>query len=486
MPGIYALVRFFDAGLPTVWQLISAERTLSLLTNSALLAACVTISAVVIGVAAAYLTERTDLAGGKIWRIVLALPLAMPSYVAAYAWVSTRNDFAGFLPAYLILTLCTFPYVYLPVAAAFRRIDPRLAEVATTLGRGPVGAFWKGTWPQLRPAVAAGGLLVALYTLSDFGAVSLVRYNTFTRAIFTSYRASFDRTAAAVLAVLLMGLTLVLTVAEMRTRSRATALGSVRQVCALTCLRRMAFPVQIALVAIVGLAVVFPVTVVARWMLQGVGNVWPELWSALGSTVWIGALAALLITVCCYPIGLLAARSATRASRLLQHGVYLAHAMPGLVVALALVFFAVRLAPWAYQHMPVLLVGYLVLFAPLAVGAIRSALTLCPVQFSEVAASLGQRRWRRFRRVTLPLAGPGIGTGAVLVMVTVMKELPATLLLRPTGTETLATRLWTHTDDLDYAAAAPFALALVLCAVLPAGLLSLSLRSKARDADRSN
>src|SRR5262249_6488428 len=153
--------------------------------RSLALAVVVTAACVVVGVGAAFLVTRTDLPGRRPFGVLAALPLAVPTYVAGFAWVSTVGGFEGFWPAALVLTLCPSPCVFLPVAAALAGTDPAQEEVARSLGRGPWRTFTSVTLQQVRPAAAAGALLVALYVLSDFGAVSLVRVDTFTRAIFT-------------------------------------------------------------------------------------------------------------------------------------------------------------------------------------------------------------------------------------------------------------------------------------------------------------
>ncbi|MBA3278015.1 MAG: iron ABC transporter permease, partial [Geodermatophilaceae bacterium] len=196
-------------------------RSLMLLASSVGLAATVTAVSVVLGVGAAWLIERTTLRGRRIWAVLAALPLAIPSYVAAFSWIALLPDIAGFTGAVVVLSLSCFPYVYLPTAAALRRLDPAMEETSRSLGIGPYATFWRVTLPQLRPAVAAGALLVSLYTLSDFGAVSILRYDTFTRVIFTSFNASFDRTPAVVLSGMLVLVTAVIVLAEARTRGRA-------------------------------------------------------------------------------------------------------------------------------------------------------------------------------------------------------------------------------------------------------------------------
>lgn len=414
---------------------------------------------------------RTDVPGRRVLMVAAALPLAMPSYVAAYAWLSTVPRVNGYPGAVLVLTACSYPYVYLPVLAAMRRVDPAVEDVARSLGRGPWTTFWAATLPQVRPAATAGALLVALYTLSDFGAVSLLRYDVFTRVIHMSYRASFDRTPAAVLSLLLVALTVAITIGEARSRGRgerAVPHTTPRRGDLLR-LRRWRWPATVVVVAVVAVALVFPVVVLGYWFSVGLsaGLDLPSLGAAASATVWFSGLGAVAGIVLAVPVGVLAARHRGRGVRLLEQATWAGHALPGIVVALSLVFFGARYAQPIYQRTPLLVLAYVVLFLPAAVGAVRAAVAMSSPAVEEMARSLGSTRGAVLRRVTLPLATPGIAAGAALVMLTCMKELPATLLLQPTGTQTLATRLWQHTGVAAYGAAAPYALALVVVAVAP-------------------
>ena len=454
------------------------DRTLWLVLRSLGLAAAVTAAALVVGVGLAWTTTRTDLPGRRAWGVLAALPLAVPSFVAAFAWISAVPSVAGFWGTFLVLSACTYPYVYLPVQAALRRADPALEEVSRSLGRSAVRTFWAVTVPQVRPAAGAGALLVALYALSDFGAPSLLRYDVFTRVIHSSYRASFDRTPAAVLSLVLVVLTIAITVAETRSRGRAAQArvgsGVNRQapVVALGAFRPLAVTAH---VAVAGIALAFPAVSLAYWLVRGSSAALDtgRLGSAAAATVWVAVLGAALTTALAVPVGILAARyPGRRGVRLLEHATYAGHALPGVVVALSLVFLGVRFAQPIYQETPLLVLAYAVLFLPAGVGAVRASVTLSPRRLEEVSRSLGQSTATTLRRVTLPLAGPGIAAGAALVLLTIMKELPATLLLRPTGMDTLATRLWTETGSGAYAAAAPYAALLVVLAAVPTFLLT--------------
>ncbi|HZI98299.1 MAG TPA: iron ABC transporter permease, partial [Actinomycetales bacterium] len=466
-------------------DVVLRERTLWLALRSLGLTAAVTATTLVVGISLAWLTTRTDLPGRRLFGVLAALPLAVPSFVAAYAWISAVPGLAGFWGTFLVLSACTYPYVYLPVVAALRRADPSLEEVSRSLGRPALATFLGVTVRQVRPATAAGALLVALYVLSDFGAPSLLRYDVFTRVIHDSYRASFDRTPAAILSILLVLLTIAITVTESRTRGRASQArigAGVARVAARVPLGSWRTASVGFCLAVAAVALAFPGASLTYWLLRGTSAAFEpaRLADAAGATVGVSLLGALVTTVLAVPVGILAARHRGRGVRLLEHASYAGHALPGVVVGLALVFLGVRFVQPLYQETPLLVFAYAVLFLPAAVGAVRASVALSPRRLEEVSRSLGHGQWSSLRRVTLPLAGPGVAAGAALVLLTCMKELPATLLLRPTGMDTLATRLWTETSNAAYAGAAPYAALLVLLAAIPTFMLT---RAQARLVD---
>lgn len=483
LPLAYLVVRSLDRGPVELFEILWRDRTLRLTMQSLSLTAAVTALSLVVGVTLAWLTTRTTLPGRTGWAVVAALPLAVPSYVAAYVWIAAFPRLDPFLGSVLVLTLCCYPYVLLPVAAMLHRADPALEEVARSLGRGQWQVFATVTLRQVRPAAAAGALLVALYTMSDFGVPAILRLDVLTRDIFISYRSSFDGTRPAALGLVLVALTLVIVWGEGRSRGRAAQArigsGAARRHQPIVLSRWASVAGLGWLCAVAGLALGVPVVSLAYWIARGssAGLDLGALGSAAVSTVSVAALGALLTTALAVPVGVLAARYRTSGVRLLEQASYAGHALPGLVVALSLVFFGVRYAQPIYQRTPLLVLAYAVLFLPAAVGAVRASVSQAPPVLEEMARSLGRSPGRVLRDVTLPLAGPGVAAGAALVFLTVMKELPATLLLRPTGMETLATRLWANTEVGSYAAAAPYGALLILLAALPTFLLGYRRRS---------
>ncbi|WP_371688585.1 ABC transporter permease [Micromonospora sp. KC207] len=475
LPLVYLAVRAGEAGGDRIAAELFTARVAMLAGRSLALAAVVTAACVVLGVAAAFLVARTDLPGRRALGVVAALPLAVPTYVAGFAWTATVDGFEGFWAAALLLTVCSYPYVYLPAVAALRRADPGQEEVSRSLGRGPWATLVGVTLRQIRPAVAAGALLVALYVLSDFGAVSIVRVDTFTRAIFTAFNLGFDRTGALVLSTVLVVLTVLLIGAELGTRTRdARYASTVVRPPARLALRRLRWPALSALLAVDALALGVPAFGLARWLGAGVSRPGSlaEVAAAAGGSLSVSLAGAAFTMLLALPVGLLAARAPGPVTTVLERLTYVAHALPGVVIGLSLVFFAVNVAYPLYQSRWLLALAYATLFLPLAVGAVASAAAQSPPAVEEAARSLGRGPFAVFRTVTLPLTLPGIGAGAALTFLTCMKELPATLLLRPTGMDTLATELWTHTSTAAYAAAAPYAALLVALAAVPTWLLA--------------
>ena len=476
LPLGYLAVRALGNGPGFALDVVLRDRTLSLVARSVGLAAVVTVATLVVGVSLAWLVARTELRGRRAWAVLLALPLAVPTYVAAAMWLSLTPQLQRFRGAALVLTLTCYPYVFLPVVAALDRADPAVEEVARSLGRSPWSTFWTVSLRQVRPAAVAGALLVALYVLSDFGAVSILNYDSFTKVIYTSYRASFDRTPAAVLSCVLVLITIVIVAFESRTRGRArhTRVGGG----ASRSTRRMrpgrwALLAYGWLVAVAVLALGVPLSRLTYWLTRGSSADidTAQLWDAAVATLWVSALGALVTTLLALPVGILAARHAGRGVRVLEQATYAGHALPGIVVALSLVFFSVNYAYPLYQRTPVLVLAYTVLFLPAAVGSVRASVAQAPPVLEEMARSLGRTPLQVLRAVTLPLAAPGVAAGAALVFLTCMKELPATLLLHPTGTDTLATELWSQSGAGRYAGAAPYAALLILLAALPTFLL---------------
>jgi len=472
LPILYVLLRSWSVGWHGIAAEIARPRTALLFWNTTALTVSVTILSGLIGFAGAWLTERCDLPARTLWRILLSLPLAMPAFVASFAWKSLGSEFQGLPGAILILTMESFPLIYLPVAAALRGMDPAMEEVSRSLGRDARYTFFAVVLPRALPALGGGALLVAAHMLSEFGALALLRVQTLTTAIFQQYELQFDNATGAVLSAMLMLLCLPVVLGELRLR-RSRRFSRVGRSAA----RRSAparlgklMPVAVAaltLLAILSLGV--PFGRLFYWLVAGLsaGRGLEATLPALGGSVSLSLAGTVVTTLVALPLVLLALRSRGVFARIADRLPYVVHGLPGLVVALALVYFAIRLAPFLYQTAFVLFAAYAILFLPLAQSAIRASAELVPRELEEVARTLGRGPLAAFASVTLPALAPGLGAALALVALELMRELTATLILAPTGVATLATEVWSHTNDGAYAAAAPFAALLVLISGLP-------------------
>jgi len=489
VPLVYLVVRVAEAGPGQVLGVLLRPRTWETASTSVALALTVVLCCLLLGLPLAWLMARTDIPMRGTWLVLAAIPLAIPSYVAAYAWLAQFPGMHGFWAAVLVLTMVSMPYVALPVTAALRTIDPALEEVARTLGRGPLRAFLRATLPQAWPAAAAGSLLVALYVLSDFGAVALLRVDAFSRVIYTAYRASFDRTTAAVLALVLVALAAALVVAERRVRGRTlryrVASGVARKALPLALPRAARDGALIYMSVIAATAIGFPVVSLLLRMAEGSRRPLDiaELLQAVAVTAGVCLLGALIAVCLALPVAALAARARTASASAIETAAYAGHALPGVVVGLSLVFLTLGVLPMAYQTVVTLAFAYAVLFLPKAIGSSRAAIAAVPPSVEQAAQILGRSALAAWCATTARIAWPGIAAGGLLVLLTAMKELPATLMLRPTGLDTLATELWSRTEVAAYGAAAPYALALIALAAVPAWLLSTAVQRGGRPSE---
>lgn len=475
VPLLFVVVYTISIGWDQAWALVARPRVVELLSNTGrLVVGCMAVS-IVIGTGAAWVVERTTLPGRRVWNILLVAPLAVPAFVNSFGWVSLTSRVEGFGGALLIVTLSYYPLVYLPVAAALRGLDPALEETALSLGHGPWRTFTRVTLPQLRPAMYGGALLVGLHLLAEFGALQLLRFDTFTTAIYDQYRSSFNGPAATMLASVLVLCCLVLLLLEMRVRGHhryARVGGGVARSLPRRPLGLSAVPVLAALVLLVGLALGVPMGSLVHWLLVGTSTAFPvgELVSTTVSTVGLGLVGAALTLVLALPVAWLSIRHRSGFATLTERSTYFSNALPGIVVALALVTVSLRLVPAVYQTIVMLFAAYAIMFLPRAMVSLRAAMGQAPPVLDDVAHALGAGPVATFRRVTLPLIAPGLGAGAALVFLAVTTELTATLLLAPIGTQTLATQFWSNSTSIAYGAAAPYA-ALIVLISLPATFL---------------
>jgi iron(III) transport system permease protein len=490
--GVFSLLPFlylFIAGfsLRQVPLLLSYPATPVELARTVGLTIAIGVCTVILGVAAALLVVRTDVPFRRSLTVLFAMPLAIPGFVSAYAVYSAGLLFAprseaitSFGGATVIISLTLFPYVFLACVVAARQLDPAQEEVARSLGARPASVFWRVILPHLRPAIAGSVLIVALHVLSEYGAMVQLKQRTLTTEIMAQMLNYGNYEAARSLSLLLAALALLALVAgrAVSGREHETSLGT--QTVRPPGVMRLGWARLPALV----LAVVVPVAAVGPTVFMTVHGLvtphrataitWNEVAISTGNTLGYAIAAGLLASLVGFPVSWWISRRPSLAATLTERSVWLAHAIPAAILALALVFLATRLVPGLYKTPVILVAAYVILFLPLAVANQRVGLQSAFVRYDEAAASLGSPAWRRLARVSLPLAFPGVATGALLVGLDASKELTTTLMLLPFNTQTLATGLWATTNgqSLDFTAAAPYALVLLVIGSIPVYLIT--------------
>ncbi|NBF08097.1 ABC transporter permease [Pseudomonas sp. Fl4BN1] len=466
-----------QTGWATIAQLVLRPRVAELLYNTLLLLILTLPLCVLLGVALAWLTERTDLPGRRAWSLLAVAPLAVPAFVHSYAWVSLWPALHGLPAAVLVSVIAYFPFVYLPVAASLRRLDPAIEDVAESLGLKPQAVFLRVVLPQLRLAIGGGMLLVGLHLLAEYGLYAMIRFDTFTTAIYDQFQSTYNGPAANMLAGILVLCCLVLLSLESATRGQAryARVGSgaarTQRIQALRGGSRYGALVVPILTSVLALGV--PLLTLGNWLLAGGIEVWqvPELLPSLRQTLMLASLGALLITCAAVPMAWLSIRAPGPLLRLLESCNYITSSLPGIVVALALVTITVQYARPIYQTSITVLLAYGLMFLPRALVSLRAGIAQAPVELENIARSLGRTPAQALWRITLRLAAPGAASGAALVFLAISNELTATLLLAPNGTRTLATGFWARTSEIDYAAAAPYALIMIVLSLPLTGLL---------------
>ncbi|MCE7794139.1 iron ABC transporter permease [Salipaludibacillus sp. CUR1] len=493
VPILYVIWRSLSAGADS-WMRLLGDRIPGLLWNTLSLTGAVTFSAVLIGVSLAWIVVRTDLPGKKVWQWMMALPLVIPPYVGAVTYIIVfgpsgwardlwqeitwlNNLFGGypvniysFWGVFTVLTLFTYPYVFLIASASLRKMNRNFEEVARSQGMTTSQIFFKVNLPLLRPAIGAGAILISLYVLSDFGAIAMLRYVTFTAAIYYQ-RAGFDIPSASVLSLVLIVLTIIILWIEARTRRKnkyyqtsntykepdTLSLGKWK-------------PLAVLYVAgVFTVAVILPISVLIYWTVIGAtaGTIDARFFGFAWNSIKVSGLAAILCMVLATPIIYLKSRHPSAISTVIDKLSYAGYALPGVIVALGMVFIFNNHIPALYNTFYMIAIAFVVRFLPQAMQSGEASLSLVSPRMDEAARSLGYPAWKVMIKVIIPTILPGILAGGALVFVSSIKELPATLMLRPPGFDTLAVRVYYEASEALYHQAAPGALLIVLVSIIP-------------------
>lgn len=489
VPLVYLLMRASNVEWDELTFLLWRPATAMLLFNTLALVVCVVALSTLIALPLALLVTRYRLPFAGLFSVLFTLPLAIPGYVMAYALIGLSgyygplNQFFGLrLPrleglvgATLALALYVFPYLFLNLRAALSSLDPALEESARSLGRTPASIFRHVILPHLKPAFLSGWLVIALYTVGDYGAIALMRYDVFSSAIYNQYAGAFEVYYAAWLSLMLMALAgsflLMEAWAMRKVRLSRSGTGAARPV-PRRALGKWALPAAlfVALVLLASLGV--PFSVILFWLMRAPDAVdWLAIGHSALQTLMIAGPVALIAMAAAIPVALISARYPGRLAFLSERMVYLGYAVPALPFALAMAFFSLSAVPFLYQSLALLITTLALHFLALAIGPARARLLQLGPRVEEAARALGCRPLEAFSRVTLPQLLRALIAGGVLVFMVAAKELPITLLLSPTGTHTLAMSVFSRTIEGALFDAAPYAGLMILFSGLFIGLV---------------
>ncbi len=502
---ISVIVLSWGSDQTEIWQHLIETQLGTLLKNTLVLLLGVGLWVIALGVSLAWLVATCEFPGRRWLDWALMLPLAIPPYVVAFvvlglmdysgpvqtlwrqwmgadAWFPDVRSPTGIV---FVMVSVLYPYVYMLARSAFLAQGRGLMDAARLLGHSPWQSFWRVALPMARPAIAAGTALALMETLADFGAVAVFNYDTFTTAIYKSWFGFFNLPAAAQLASLLLLFVGLALYAEQSARGNSRFHQQPRR-------NREAYRLQGTkawlassyCLAVVVIAFVVPVCQLLMWVIDtGASDMNSRYWQLIGHTFSLAGMAAVATTV----LALLVAYSLRLRNRHQLGGsariASLGYALPGSVLAvgimLAFAFFDQHLinplrlllgmepAQVLVGSLAALVMAYMIRFFSVGFGPVQSSLERIRPSYQEAAHTLGANQWQVLKRVYLPLLAPGLFTALLLVLVDTMKEMPATLLLRPFGWDTLAVRVYEMTSEGEWERAALPALTLVLISIPP-------------------
>ena len=466
-------------------ELIFRERIFWITLKTIILVISVTLCSIILSFFLAHFLTKSDVPFKKSLTVLCCLPIVIPSYVYGMVFVhllgpkgqlfqllnswnliNSFPDLYGFWGATITLTFLSYPYIFLPLRAAMISLDDSYEDASRSLGRGKIKTFYYVTLPLLLPAVRSGGLLVALYTLSDFGAVALLRYQTFTWAIMNMYNGAYNRISAAALSLLLVFFAvLILSLDSFYKGAKhffsSSSTSNSKSLIQLDKKKWIVF-ILILLVPIIGAFI--PVAGLLIWLIKGIvyGDVVTFNFATIFTSLKVSLLSAIVTMIISLPIAFFAVKYKSKFSLFIEKISYIGFGLPSIVVGLSLVYFSINFLFPIYQTTIVLIFGYSVLFLPVGVSAIKSTLVQLNPNLEDASRGLGFNYWKTFLKVTVPLLMPSILAGSLLIFLLSMKELPLTLVLSPLNFKSLPTSIWAYASEAFFASAALPALILIL------------------------
>ena len=493
--------------LPTfylIWRFLTFSRSylsffrswnvFDLLLNTILLFIFVVISSLILGLLISIILVRFNIPGSKILFTLSVLPLVIPSYIGALTYVSAFspkglfvqlfsslgiNEIAGidgFFGSWLVLTLFTYPYVLLICSSALRNLDSTVEDAARSLGKNRFNVYTQVVIPRLKKPIIFSGLLVGLYVISDFGAVSLMRYSTLTKAIYSYYEFNINGDPvifySSILIVLALLISFIQRGSEEARSAKVSGTPKISEKTNLSPRSKVLIYTFLSLVIFSGL--ILPISVLSYWLIRGLsaGNSVRAVFGGVVGSLSVSLLAALFSVIVSTPIIIMVSQYRSKFGNVLERIMLALYGLPHISVGVAILFITIKIFPSIYQSFTALIISYLIVFLPQAIGAGQASMEQVKSNYLDASSGLGMSKLKSFYRITLPLIYRGLFAGGALVFLSTMKELPQTLLLRPTGLNTMAIDIWSYASEGLFTQAAFSSFILLAISAIPTYILS--------------
>ncbi|GAA0182163.1 iron ABC transporter permease [Clostridium sediminicola] len=484
IPIVYIFTRALTAPIKK-WEIMLKTRIPLLLWNTLSLAITVALITTIIGVALGFLVEHTNLPGRKFFKIALSLPLVIPPYIGALTYViffgprgilyslfgESPIDVYSFFSVAFVLSMFTFPYVFLTVSASLRKISANYEEAGRSCGASYSTIVRKIIIPLVKPAILSSSIVVLFYIVSDFGAVSMLRYTTFSSSIYFQMVGSLDRSSAAILSIVLVALGLTILLAKGYILNKRVFYQNPKANRKMTPLNLGKFKyLSLIFVGIVLLfSVILPLSTLVAWSVKGMneGVINLKTLGYIKNSLTVSMGAAFITMIISVPVAYLKFRNPSKITLIMNNICHMGLVIPGTLLALGMVFFVSHYFSWLIGSQIVLMIGFSIRYMSRNLQSTESSMSLVSKNLDETAYSLGKNFKSVLMKVILPSILPGVLSGGALVLVSSMKELPITLMLRAAGFDTLAVRIWIEASDGFYTRAAPAGLLIVLVSIIP-------------------
>ena len=493
LPTFYLIWRFLTFTRSYV-SFFRSWNVFDLLLNTMLLFIFVVISSLILGLLISIILVRFNIPGSKILFTLSVLPLVIPSYIGALTYVSAFspkglfvqlfssfgiNEIAGidgFFGSWLVLTLFTYPYVVLICSSALRNLDSTVEDAARSLGKNRFNVYTQVVIPRLKKPIIFSGLLVGLYVISDFGAVSLMRYSTLTKAIYSYYEFNINGDPvifySSILIVLALLISFIKRGSEEARSAKVSGTPKISEKTNLSPRSKVLIYTFLSLVIFSGL--ILPISVLSYWLIRGLsaGNSVRAVFGGVVGSLSVSLLAALFSVIVSTPIIIMVSQYRSKFGNVLERIMLALYGLPHISVGVAILFITIKIFPSIYQSFTALIISYLIVFLPQAIGAGQASMEQVKSNYLDASAGLGMSKLKSFYRITLPLIYRGLFAGGALVFLSTMKELPQTLLLRPTGLNTMAIDIWSYASEGLFTQAAFSSFILLAISAIPTYILS--------------